>query len=124
MESPKNWNGSQTLIGTQHGPGNASTPVTPMLPSLGFSKSTHAPQHLRRDHYLGRHDRWDKGCYSQKEILQRRALSSPDAGRGVGAFGNLVLVGFIFIAIGMAGVALHQEQRLSPQERQLLHQQR
>lgn len=38
--------------------------------------------------------------------------------------GNLMMVAFIVLAVGMAAVAIHQEERMAPQERQLLQQQR
>lgn len=41
---------------------------------------------------------------------------------GVGVFGNLMMIVFIVLAVGMAAVAIHQEERLAPQERQLLQQ--
>lgn len=41
---------------------------------------------------------------------------------GVGMLGNLMMVVFIVLAVGMAAVAIHQEERMAPQERQLLQQ--
>lgn len=38
--------------------------------------------------------------------------------------GNLMMVVFIVLAVGMAAIAIHQEDRLAPQERQHLQQQR
>lgn len=38
--------------------------------------------------------------------------------------GNLMTAAFVFLAVGMAAIAIHQEDRLAPQERQLLQQQR
>lgn len=43
---------------------------------------------------------------------------------GVGMLGNLMTAAFVFLAVGMAAIAIHQEDRLAPQERQLLQQQR
>lgn len=38
--------------------------------------------------------------------------------------GDLVLATFVFLAVGMAAVAINHEERLAPRERQLLQQQR
>lgn len=48
------------------------------------------------------------------------ATASFDAGCGVGILGNLVMTAFVALAVGMAAYAIHQEQRLAPQEKQLL----
>ena len=52
------------------------------------------------------------------------APAPADAGCGVGLIGNLAMAAFILMAIGMAAVAIHQEERLAPHERQLLERRR
>lgn len=52
------------------------------------------------------------------------APAPADAGCGVGLIGNLAMAAFILLAVGMAAVAIHQEERLAPHERQLLQRQR
>lgn len=41
---------------------------TKMPTSLGFLNSRH-PVNIKKDHHLGRHDRWDKGHQHQREVL-------------------------------------------------------
>lgn len=53
-----------------------------------------------------------------------QAAASPDAGCRVGPLGNLVMTGFVAIALAMAVVAIHQEERMAHHEQQLLDQQR
>lgn len=47
-----------------------------------------------------------------------------DAGRGVKTLGDALIVALVALAVLMAGVAIHQEERLAPHERQLLQRQR
>ena len=47
-----------------------------------------------------------------------------DAGRGIRAIGDALIVALVALAVLMAGVAIHQEERLASHERQLLQRQR
>jgi hypothetical protein len=81
-----------------------------------FVSTTHASAD-RPSAACGRLKSWDP----TPPIQHWTTASAPaDAGRGVGILGNLTLVGFMLLAVGMAGVAIHQEQRLAPHERQLM----
>lgn len=89
-----------------------------MLPSFGFNRSTHA-RTISRDGHLGRHDRWDKGRFYQKEVVRRRALFASQADARRRALGNLVVTCFVVIAVGMAAVALHREAELNHLQQQV-----
>ncbi len=84
------------------------------------------PQHSSHAHSSAWPDRIDSADDSSAASFKEwvTAPAPSDAGCGVGILGNLVMAVFILLAIGMAAIAIHQEERLAPRERQLLQHQR
>jgi len=68
MPSMRTSNGYPRPIGQLSDPSNPSRKGTQGPTSLGFLTS-HYVSEPRKDHHLGRHDRWDKGRQHQREIL-------------------------------------------------------
>lgn len=91
MESPKNWNGSLMEAGQQSKPSKCSRLAIQTLQSLPSQRSSHAAHR-----------------------------AAAEAGCEVGLLGNLTLVVFVALSVFMAAVAIHQEERLAPSERQAL----
>ena len=101
-------------------PSRFSKPGTLTPQSLPSQKSTHA-QSARRDSRLASTGGWRQESGHQDAQRRRAAAASPtDAGCGVGLLGNLTLAAFVALSVFMAAVAIHQEERLAPSERQLL----
>jgi hypothetical protein len=68
MPSAKKLNGYPLQDGQLSDQSNLSGQGTQPPTSLGFANSRH-PVNLKKDHHLGRHERWDKGRQHQREIL-------------------------------------------------------
>lgn len=68
MPSGKRSNGYPLQGGQLSNQSNLSGRDTQPPTSLGFVNSRH-PVNLKKDHHLGRHERWDKGRQHQREIL-------------------------------------------------------
>lgn len=118
MSSLKKSNGLPPVIGTLNAPGNASKPVTLMLPSLGFTNTRHA-RTVNRDAHLGRHDSWSKGRIYQGRSWQRRTQAAAKADARRRALGQLVMGAFIAVTCVMAAVALHREADLQQLEQRV-----
>ena len=118
-------NGSQIQPGRLNAPSTASRNGTRPQPCLPvFTSTSHARPTNRPRGVNGRLQDWEH--LSTDAIIQRGAKASAqaDASCGIGAFGNLLLVTFVGLAVCMAAIAIHQEQRMAPHERQLLERQR
>jgi hypothetical protein len=95
---------------------NASLSATQAPPSLPHFVSTRHAVSDRPTSARGRLEGWDP-----VPLKHWTTVDPPsDAGSRVGIIGNLTMVAFLLLAIGMAGAAIHQEERLAPHERQLL----
>jgi hypothetical protein len=109
MQSPTRSIWSQNQIGTQSALINGSKGITPMLPSLGFSRS--AQNHSLWHRPMGRHDSWDAGPTYQREILRLRQISQARTSARRRLISNVLMVlatmGALFIT---AGVIEHEVQ--------------
>lgn len=119
-----NSNGSRIPAGQSKEPLRASGSGSRPQPSLpSFVVTSNAKLHDRPASPVA--DRQRQAASTSPPFKHwTTASASTDAGCGVNRFGNLAMVGFVIIAIGMAVAAIHQEQRLAPHERQLLQQRR
>lgn len=112
-----NSNGSAPLATPSNAQLPASKIATQRQPSLPAFALTNAPSTDRPSAACGRLEGWDP----TPPLKHWTTTSAPaDAGRGVGILGNLTMIGFILLAVGTAGVAIHQEHRLAPHKRQLM----
>jgi hypothetical protein len=68
MQSMKKLNGYRHLIGQSNSQFSLSCQGIQPPSSLGFPNSLH-PVNIKKDHHLGRYDRWDKGHQHQREVL-------------------------------------------------------
>lgn len=117
MTSSAKPNGLPPVIGMTSDPSKPSRTVIPTLPSLRYSKLTHA-RTTSKDHHFGRHSSWNHGRYGSSTIWQKRVITQPET--SVRALAHLVLLGFAVLSIGVAFYAVQQEQRLTLQEQQVL----
>lgn len=118
-------NGSANQTGLLSVLSSASKSGTQRRPSLPAFVSTSRAQPTDRPRGAGgRLKSWDHLSTDQVIRHGAKAAAQANAGRRVDLLGNLMMLVFIGLAIGMAAVTIHQEEQLAPRERQLLQQQR
>lgn len=87
-----------------------------MLPSFISQRSN--ANLARRASRVAAAGGWRQEPDHQAQECRRRAAADAKAHAGVRLLGNLMLTAFMALALCMAGVALHQEQRLEQMEQQ------
>jgi len=107
MPSMRTSNGYPRPIGQLSDPSNPSRKGTQGPTSLGFLTS-HYVSEPRKDHHLGRHDRWDKGRQHQREILWQYLATRERADRS--RVNGIVIIAALSLLAGLvATTALTNE---------------
>ena len=79
--------------------------------SLGFS-TLREPLNVKRDHHLGRHERWDKGHHGQRENLGLYLMKRQKKQESPAFAGWIVIASILAIAFSLSSVVLTNERTL------------